>query len=200
MSYGVMAKPPPLSVNTVIRRTFRFRHTSSSKVLITQGDFCSVLACVNTGGAVPLATSLFAATRVHRIRIWATGVTGADSTVSITWAASGSAIAQEVSDTSVSVSVPSFVSSKPPKDHPSSFWLQPGSSTPVCFLQGPSAGSIIDVDIEGVMMDGQGPFTGCTGAPFSGIVGVIYGMPLDQSSNPAGSRVILPVGLQTFGN
>jgi len=197
---SVGMKPPSFSANIVVRRRFRFRVTSAIRVALTQGDFCSMLACVNTGGAVPLATSAFTQGRVLKVSMWATSSTGGDSTVSWTWASSGSAIAVERSDTSVSVSVPSYITTRPPKNHPSSFWFSAGSTATVAYLQAPSSGAILDIEWEGVLMDGQAPFTGNTGAAFTGTVGVLYAMPLDQNSNPPGSRTVIPVGLQVFGN
>jgi hypothetical protein len=193
-------KPPAFSANIVLGRTFRFRATSAATIQLVQSDFCAMLACVNFTGAVPTATSAFSAVRIRRVQMWSTNTTGADATVSWTWAASSTAVAKERSDTSVSVSVPSYVTTKPPHNHPSSFWLSPTSTAVVAYVKVPTTGAIIDIDVTGVLMDGVSPFNGNTGAPFTGIVGVLYGMPLDNNSNLPGSRTIIPVGLQVFGN
>lgn len=197
---GMMSmKPPAFRPNVVLNRTFRFRSNSAATIALVQSDFCAMYSIVNTTGAVPLATSAFSQIRIKRVRMWATNVTGADSTVSWIWASASTAVGIEVSDTSVSVSVPSYIQTKPPKNHPSGFWLSPTSTALVAYVTSPSTGATIDIDIEGVLQDGQAPFAGNTGQAFTGIVGVLYGMPLDNNSNAPGSRTILPVGLTTFG-
>lgn len=160
-----------------------------------------MLVALNNNGAIPTASSLFNAVRLKRIQIWYTSATPTppNNTISITWAASNvSAFAMEVSDTALSAFDIAYVTSSPPKNHPASFWLGPLGSDNLFYIQAPT-GAIVDISVEGVLQDGVSSNAANGTVPFVGTVGTLYAMPLDNSSNVAGSRVYLPVGLQQIG-
>jgi hypothetical protein len=187
------AMPPQREANVVLRHVWRYR-TDGVNTDITALNLC----CVQSVGTT-LNTSvsgLFKAVRIRSIKIWlrapttlagtSTGVPSA----SVTWtqsSTSGWYPNSELSATAMSNSTPTVLFAKPPARSLASDWVVWNTGN-VFLLKAPQ-GSIIDIDLEHVLLDGEsGPTTNAGTVA----IGYFYAMPLDGSSDAC-----QPVGLVT---
>ncbi len=132
-----------------------------------------------------LATSV----RVHRVSVWSPPASqGAAATCTLEWKTFQGDEYKEVSDSTLSVSRPAHISTKPPPG--SLAWLPMGVSSSTCFDLTAPVGSIIDVQCTHVLNDTA--VAGSSYAVGAGSLGVVYYLPLD-----GGTDVYLPVGLNT---
>lgn len=169
-------------------------------IAIEGRDLSSTLVVLDVVGAAPAARPLFGSARLMSVDMWAAATAATSpATVAVIWADETSGINREVSDTSMSPMDIAHVHSKPPRDHPSSFWRRENDSNVMCYLT-VTNGTIIDIVIEGVLQDGALPANSPAGVAFTGVLGVVYAMPLDTSSNLPGARILVPQGLRQFGN
>jgi hypothetical protein len=193
--------PPTFQAHVATTRVFRFRTLAAATEAFTGADLAGLLAMVYVTGASPLGSALFSSTRLKRISMWASSPVSSPTpaTVSIQWANGTAGIQREISDTSISPYDIAHVAATPPRQHPAAFWNTAVANTVLFYLTFPS-NAIIDVEVDGVLQDGASGNGSLTGVAFTGTTGVVYAMPLDSSSNAPGSRIIVPVGLEMWGN
>jgi len=180
--------PPQLSSNVRVSHTYRFRSTSGTTLSLTESDLISV-----AGGVCSVANatcSLIAGSvKVHRVSIWTPPASqGAVATCSLNWRSPTYQQTQEISDTTISVTTPARVSSRPPLGSAASFWLSPAGNA-IVDVTAP-VGSIIDLHCTHVLQDNQAAGTAYSVA--AGTLGVLYYFPLDGEGD-----AYLPVSLGT---
>jgi hypothetical protein len=183
--------PPQISSNIHYVHKFRFRSTTDSAVAITENDLFFVAGAMCTV-ANSACMSIAKAVKLRSVKVWSPpSAQGSAVTCSVTWKSTGEGFGSpqlEVSDSSLSVSVPAHVHAVPPAGSIASFWLNTDNDE-VMTLVAPT-GSIIDVVLEIVLAD-----TGATTTSISvaaGTLGVLYYFPLDGDGDN-----FLPVSLTT---
>lgn len=168
---------------------YRFTSTSGTATALTP---TSILLAAGSVGTVTNTTvvSLATSVRISNITIWTPPASqGATATCAIDWIGSANAPNREVSDTTVSVSVPARVSSAPPPNSLASFW-QTSSASTLCVLTAPT-GSVIDVQMTLILSDTD-QVQGTVGVA-TAVIGALYYMSLD----PNATHRFVPVSLVT---
>jgi hypothetical protein len=161
--------PPQIATNIRARHVYRFVGTGlTGPVSVTTASlFAAMGLCCQVVNNT--STAIWAAFRIKRVRLWAIpSSTSGNSTAILTWGESATApgAAVELSDTSISQTLPAFVEGAPPAGSTCSFWqsaLEAGTSSTQMFtvaatgIQATSAGGnvIVDVDVEMVLNDGN---------------------------------------------
>jgi hypothetical protein len=147
---------------------------------------CGVSASSTTAG-YPIANCV----RLRRIQVWAPPASqGAGVTVSVLFPSTNQSPSKEFSDTSVSVMKPAYVSCSVPPSSTAGFWQNSTSNNDMWYLTCPS-GTIVDIDVEIVLVDGQNNMASCVlvGAATGGV----YYTCLDNSTNASGK--LKPISL-----
>jgi len=144
-----------------------------------------------------LGYSLWDSVKVKRIEVFSPpAAQGSSVTCSILFPATNQSQAREVTDTSVSVSMPAHIVATPPPMSLCSFWNNGNSATTYFTLVAPP-GSIIDLTLGLVLEDGNGQASLANTAVLVGAtVGGVYYCSLDSSTS-AGS-IYKPVGLTSL--
>lgn len=144
-------KPPQLRVNPKVTHSFRYVSATGSQTVIYSGDL--IAAC---GNIAVLTTSLYAiaaTAKLNSIRIWSPPASqGSNVTCSVNWFGGPQSPNVNVSDTTVSVTAPAQIFTKPPRMSLASFWVTEATSTDLFDITAPS-GSIIDVSISFIFTD-----------------------------------------------
>ncbi len=188
-SNALMADPPQISTNIVVRHTYRFAASAAFSGAISPSK---VLAALGTMGTVANTTVsfLFKCFRLRSLNLWAPPSSqGSTVTTSVEWLGTANSPNYEVSDTSVSVSRPAHVKAVPPKTSLASFW-QVASGTALFNLVAP-AGTIIDMSVDMIMVDQTSASTTIGAATVT--LGEIYYLALDHGT----SDLLVPVSLTT---
>jgi len=191
--------PAQLRTNIEYSHQFRFTSTSATPKAITAARLLTAAGVVASSAVAGQAVNQ--SVKVNRIEIWAPPPSqGSFATCSVLFPAASQSQAREVTDTSVSVSMPAHVVATPPERSLCAFWSDAtnvaGAADTLFSLVAPP-GSIIDVWVSLVLNDGT-----ATGAAFTSAVlvgattGSLYYTSLD-SATAAGS-VYIPVGLTTL--
>ncbi len=189
--------PRQLDTNLRFKHTFRFTTTSSiTGQQITVGDLAASAGVLNVASAMTnylLAASL----KLHRVEIWTPAIsTGAyiAGSCTILFQGGNNSSLVEKNDISVSLSEPAHVCTSPPPRSNAAYWQQVNGTTGTnLFAITCGAGSIIDVTIEWIQLDGQTPtsFTSTN----AGVIGQVYYLGLDRFS---GGTNWTPIGLNTL--
>ncbi len=175
----------PAAVNQpiTIRRSLRFMakdSTAETPTTITATDIigaCGAMCTTSNSIAHPIARSF----RIHRVNMWSSTV---GKPISIVWYDEESAEKSiGTMDIPVSTSHPAHISLPPPPAWRE--WVEPTGGS-VFLIEGPQY-TIVDLDLTYTLSNGS---AGGTIAISTGVVGVLYFMPLDGSSD-----IWLPVGL-----
>jgi len=173
--------PPPHKSNIVVHHKYRF--LSSIGAMLDPVTILDVLACagcyvLNTVQVTPV----FTAFRVKQLRMWGGPVTISQATglalvskCAVEWSGNTTAANAifatnlEFDDTSSSSAYPAYLGMAPPAGSMAAQWIQPNvPSTSVAnstlFSLSFSAGTIVELDLELVLMDGSniGPITVAT--------------------------------------
>jgi len=183
------ATAPQISSNVMKSHVFRFVASSAFYGNIRQEDIGGALGTIATvtNSTVALINETF---KVTRVRAWTPPASqGAAATCSINWIGGSFAPNKEVSDTSVSVSFPAHIDSKPPVNSSASFWQNVAGSTALFTLAVPS-GSIVDLHVSFIEGDDESVNTS---AVASAVLGHTYYLALD---GPA-SNLLVPQSLTT---
>ncbi len=180
----------------IYRKTIRYTTSAGNTqlgvgikpLLFGLGGMCTT---AGTGGTL---TSLCQCFRLRRVQIWSVPPSaGATATVEINWFPSGSADlvpAYELSNTSMSISVPAHVSSTPPRNTLASFWQNPTTaSSGLLFVLTAPADSIVEVDLDFILSDNEQSVVQYSTAS-TVTLGKVYYVCLD-----GGSGTIVPVNL-----
>jgi len=181
--------PGQLKTNIMKRHKFRFLATSlfsgvltSSQILGTAGGVCTV---ANTSLALKNYSM-----KVDQIEIWTPpSAQGSGATCSVEWIGSNNSPNEEVSDTTVSVSKPAHLRSRPPARAIAGFWFVAATNTSVMTIVAP-AGSIIDLTLSLIEFDGETPVLRTVA---TGVLSQVYYLALDHGT----SDLLVPVSLQT---
>lgn len=173
-------RPVQISSNIVYHHLFRFTSAAAGNHAITDTMICNVTGAlaVSAISAWPISGSA----RITNVEIWTPPASqGSPATCSVEWVGQNNSPPKEVSDTTVSVSSPAHIVSKPPAQSLASFWLVP-TATRVMTIVAP-VGSIIDVSVSFVLRDGVSPGDNVTALVTTGAtVGALYYPPLDRAA------------------
>jgi len=186
-----MNTPSQISSNVVTSHKFRFTATSaySSHIMISY-----LLGCAGTIGTATnsATTNIYRSVRIKSVEVWSPIASiGSFATCSVNWFTNSTYTNSiEVSDTSVSVTTPAHVISRPPKNSLASFWLNLATDENVFVLTCPT-GSIIDVSLQLVVSDDEAAAT--TNSVATAVIGTLYYLALDGPS----SNLLVPVSLVT---
>lgn len=179
-----------LRSNVEVKHTYRFTSTSGSKTSISASDVVGIAGAVCATANTSLSY-IAASARIHYVEIWSPPASqGVAATCSLEWTTQDAVQrSYEMSDTTLSVSVPAHVRTAPPRG--SLAWdLLSSADTSVVMRMVAPAGSVIDVHVTHVLYDTQQAST--TVAVAAGTLGALYYLPLDGVSD-----VYLPVSLGT---
>jgi hypothetical protein len=133
---------------------FTATNASSSTVITRKNLLCAYL--MGYGSSTTLLR-LIAGIKLNRIEIYGSVASaGFANTVSVEWL-SNYGPSSEISDTSTSTSEPAHLVTSPPPQSLASFWSMIGTNeSENIFNISCTAGSIIDVWVDIVLLDGQG--------------------------------------------
>jgi hypothetical protein len=167
-----------------IKRVYRFQCAQTGIFHISGANLNGIAGgtVITTNSVVSLWSNCF---KVHKVEMWAPGVTGS-STITLDWqTAIGSVQSNQVSDTTLSAAYPAHIVSKPPVG--SSAALQNYSGTGVIMDIACPLDTIIDITISHWAIDsGQLSYQRTI---TTGIAGTQYWFALDSSN------LLVPVGL-----
>jgi len=187
----VHKQPPQLKTNVELHHTYRFRANSSFSGQITTSQIVGSLGAV-CSVANTTVVALGASFKITRIEMWAPPASqGTDVTVSCEWVSFGNTVTREVSDTSMSTSIPAHISAKPPRNSLVSFWQLSNAGTGFFNLVAP-VGTVIDLSVSWIMQDQDLATLSITIA--AGTLGKVYYLPLDHPT-AGGTGVLQPVSL-----
>lgn len=174
---------------------FRFKASAvMSNLAISTADLMGLLlTCSTDESAVNHSWSLLAAFRLRKVSLWAPPAADlAPVTASVEFfnATTDSGFGQRRyvhSDTSVGATRVAAVTAVPPNGSPCASFQNvasggTGTTNGTAFILNGPAGTIIDVDLDCVLQNGETPFEGPTPAAY--VPGAIYLAKLDGSSGP----------------
>lgn len=131
--------------------TFRYISATGSQTTIYSGDLITAV-----GNIAVLTTSLYAiaaTVKLRSIRIWTPPASqGSTATCSVNWFGGPQSPNTAISDTTMSVTVPAKISTRPPPKSLASFWVTEATSTDLFDITAPS-GSVIDVSLSFIFTD-----------------------------------------------
>jgi hypothetical protein len=186
---GGSSQPRQFDSNIRMRHTYRFVSTNATVFGISNDDILGAMGTECTVASTS-ANALFGSFKVHSVEVWSPPANqGGATTCSVNWAGGVNSPSVEVSDTTVSVSMPAHIFAVPPKGATASFW-QVSSATALFNISAPP-GSVVDVDVEGVLWDEDTGITRKTYAITIGTLGFVYYLALDGFA----SNLIIPVSL-----
>lgn len=183
--------PPQILTNVV--KSHRYRYLASSAIVAVGiqdvhvqralGGICTV---ANTTVAVSVKSF-----KLNKIEIWApTSTSTTPTTVSVEWLGQNNSPNLEHSDTSINVSRPAHLITRPPRNSLASFWQNSAGGTALFVLNCPS-GSIIDISVN--MIEADESTALLTSTIVTGTLGVQYWLPLDGTT----THLLTPVSLNT---
>jgi hypothetical protein len=174
---------------------FRFALTQNTPIdgtLVLASDIArlfSVLYAVGGTFGEPKFRCLYGQTKIKSVDMYyAANVnpSGGLTSASVLWMSTDGNSGEEVSETSLSNTVPLHLRARPPRNYPAYFPQSATSSQPL-FRFTALAGAIIDIVVEGVLQDGATPanYDGyATTAPNSALTfGYTCGGSLDQNAS-----------------
>lgn len=190
---------PSISTRNTIRNTFRFQFltdsdTDKSYFAITDRDI--MLAAGSVGVTSTTVRSMFTACKVHRVSLWSTCVQNTGTTpklypnsVELEWTStnitnSGSNLV--TSDTTISPSLPAFISCVPPAGSVASFWNGDNDNTSL-FTIAVGQTAIVDIDVTLVLS------TGMTAQATRNVTGATVG---NIYASYLGTSLFSPVGIR----
>ncbi len=185
---GGTLDPPQIKSNIVLKHKYRFRATAAFTGSITNTRIAGALGgMATTIVGVSLLPESF---RIRKVELWAPPPSqGAASTISLEWLGSANSPSLEVSDTTVSVSRPAHIVTKPPVQALSSFWQQPSGT--VAFTLNVPTGTIIDLTVDWIISDSAAAAGVIVVA--AAVIGEVYYLALDHGV----SDLLVPVSLTT---
>jgi hypothetical protein len=185
---AVSLRPPPFQANFRVKHLFRFKSINSANAIgITRRNLLNIIfmnISTTSNGR------LFSSVKLNRVEVWAVGGTSANSysatSIALNWLSSLGPNS-EISDTGNAVNTAHFAAS-PPRTSLASFWSLSGSvETEVLFNLTCPADTIVDVWVDGILLDGQG--AGLTTTSSGTATAIFFGY-LD---GPGGGAVFQPV-------
>jgi len=178
---------PMFKSNIPVSHTFRFLATSNFNANISTGNVGAVPGVVcyvlNTTGREIIETF-----KIKRVKIWSPPPSiGGSATCSVEWYSNSTAqlfgSSKEISDTSINVSSPAFISTSPPVGCSASFWQDVVASSTSLFNMVAPAGSIIDLSLDYILLDDANAAAAYTFTSGAATLGTLYYIGLDSSGN-----------------
>lgn len=186
----------PAQLRTNLEHTHQFRFVSSSGAATAITDVTIMSAAGVCATTAIVGHTIRRSLKVNQVEIWSPPASqGAAVTCSVLWPQSQRSQAREVTDTSVSVSIPAHVKCGPPRESLASFWTN-GTVGSTFFTLVAPPGSIIDVWLSLVDDDGDDANPVNAATLVGATVGRVYYCSLDSSTS-AGS-LYTPVGLTSL--
>lgn len=162
-------KPPARQSNIMVTHKFRFVCASSATLEVTPNALLSAAGLVATAATVayPIGMSM----KIRRVSVWSPPPSqGTSAYAAIQWYGHNAGIpTSQISDTTMSVSQPAYVTSKPPQGTRAYQWLTEDSS--YVFQVKVETGSVVDVDLSFYLSDVVG----------SGLARTTSGMTIGQN-------------------
>lgn len=181
--------PPQMSSNIQKKHKFRFVATSAFSGVITSSQAFGASGTIGTVTNTTV-TNKNESLRVVSIEMWTPPASqGAAATCSVEWIGSNQSPTREISDTSISVTKPAHVFSRPPVDALCAFWQTANNSFNLFNIVCP-AGTIIDLNLALIECDGE---QATTFAVATAVLGTAYYLALDHGT----SDKLVPVSLNT---
>jgi hypothetical protein len=148
-----LAPPTRRKTDPTYTHTYRFQSSATSDYDITADNLRGALGLLETSATV--AYAITRAFRVKRVTVWSPpAAIGGVSHASITWTAEhGSGAIAQVSDVTMSVNHPAYVTASPPVGSQAFQWFS-NPSTLILFGLHVHTGAIVDVVVESTLLDG----------------------------------------------
>lgn len=184
--------PHPHTFRPTINTVHVLRYVATSAVTKFQVDSETLLQSLVVALSATTSTRLFQSVRLNSMSLWgpmASNLTPVS--VVVQWDNTTGPTIQKA-DTSIGSSEPAYVTSKPPRLNPASFWASGNSDVSFCNISGP-AGLVVDFVVNVVLFDNVGPVSG--GTLVGANPGQVYCRALDSTS--AGTNFV-PVGYLTL--
>ncbi len=181
--------PPQIPSNLRYKHHFRYRATAAGDIQPTNtqalASFGSMCTVVNS-----TLQSIHSSFKISKIQCWFVAATaGTPVTCSVEWIGQQNYPSVEMSETSVSPSVYSCLTTRPPPNSLASFWQLPSNTITIGRIIFP-AGALLDIWVELIVRDDE---TAAATTVGSATLGSMYWPALDG----AVSNVMRPVSLQT---
>lgn len=165
--------PPQISANIIVGTVLRFIASSASSVAaISNLSLASAMGCIATSATA--AHPMVNAVKITKIELWAMPSTTTATTVAVWFNSNLTPYSSqtEMSDSSTSTAEPAHLRVRPPQRSLAADWIQAlaGTASQTIFAVTAPAGSILDVHIAGVLVDGAGQ-----GGPSITLVGATTG-------------------------
>lgn len=196
-------EPPSFLSLPVMHRRLRFRNTATTDqtfIINAIGIFCAL-------GFIPdnLNDRAYACRTknilIKKIQVWAapkSDSSDAFKTASIDWHNStGYCSGKKKSDTSISNTRCLYISSKPPKNSVSNFWIESSNTEIVTLHLPPSA--IVDLSVNYTINEGLCAYASMSNFTIgSPVLNTVYHGRLDFNSSANSGGYLIPVDLVTF--
>jgi len=190
-----MLKPPRFEANPIIKRRYRFLATAGTSTTVTPATLLQAAGCC--ADTAVLAQSVWSAVKINRITMWSSPTGGNASSVSVTFNGNAATFvggnSKEFRDDSNNVSVPAYLSVGPPRNTTSAFW-QTTTATLSLFQIQATVGTIVDVHLSLVMIDGANNPPAAALVTVGNTPGLIFYYPLDGRGG-----IFTPLGLTIGG-
>jgi hypothetical protein len=183
--------PPKLNLTHTVSTTLRFQCSTAATKTITAADIagaCGTICTILNTSTQPWASSF----RIKRVSIFPPSSAAAVETVGIFWQNANGYVRDEIKDVTVplGMTVPTRVSSSPPKRSLASDWISSTYTGNIMDLTVVD-GAVVDLNIDYNITAALNPY-----APILinvGVLGNIYYLALDGRA----SNTITPVALST---
>jgi hypothetical protein len=170
---AALTRPLPFASTKKISGRARYIVPSAINIgtPVTRGNMLNMLI-MNTGGSTT-NYRILNAIRLKSISVWSAETTsGSVSTIDVEWL-SNYGPSTVVSDTSVSLIMPAYITSSPPKDSLAQFWSLSGiNESESLYLLSAPVGSVIDITYEAILFNGETPVAVTT--TNAGVLGTVY--------------------------
>jgi len=183
--------PPMIQTNIIWSHNFRFKASTQTTADITVADLLGVAGTVGVVTNTTVVANNFSV-KIARIKIWApSGVIAGSQTCSIEWTGLDFSPSKEVSDTTINISQPARISTKPPNRSLASFWQNSLQTNPIFRIVVPQD-AVIDVQLSFIMNDGANA-SGPPIAVSTAVIGTTYYLALDGPN----TNNLVPVAMTT---
>jgi len=177
---------PMIKSNIIINHRFRFTaRVNITNINISSNNF---VYCMGVVATATNATGFAIAQtfRIKRIQVWsAVPAIGSATTCSLEWtdqkSSSSLLSSKEMSDTSLNVSSPAYISGSPPKSSLASFWNSAAAQQ--LFTLNCPANSVIDVDLQYILLDDLPQINQYNFVSGVATIGMLYYIGMDATTN-----------------
>jgi hypothetical protein len=184
---------PPQLGNVIPHFIKTYRFSMSSGTVSINSDQV-IAAC---GGIASTTTGLrpfVGAIKVLSVKMWAPSVSNALASCSVAWEGGLFGVTKTITDSSISVTTPAKVFTKPPKDCSSNFW-QNTNANPLFTLITNVGSTIVDVKLSCILSDNTVAYSFSPITIVGATVGNLYFLGLDGLG--AATSKFIPIGVPT---